>query len=150
MVWSSQKSFPHFRQLTLPLVEFSLLPHIGSEQIPFAPGFCQCALVTTSSGSTLGGSEGFVGARELTLGSGTGGGASFDSNTSRPFSFWLSTARGWNFLALIIWVLNQSLTSSCLTSSRFLWVSSRCLRRVSDCYNQNSSRVHLFNCSNVT
>lgn len=51
----------------------------------------------------------------------------FDSKTSRPLSFWFSTARGWNFFALTICSSNQFLTSSCSSSTRFWWLSSRCL-----------------------
>lgn len=48
------------------------------------------------------------------------------SNTSNPFNFWLSTFSGWNFFARPICARNQSLTSSCCTSSISLCTSSKC------------------------
>jgi hypothetical protein len=65
-----------------------------------------------------------------------GVGASLDSNTSRPFSFWFSTASGWNLLAFCICDSNQFLTSSCSSSTRFWWLSSRCLAGLAEAWRQ--------------
>lgn len=126
MVCSSQNSLPHFLQLTLPFAPPNLLPHVGSKHASLYEGFCQCFRVTYSSGSTARAGSG-MGVEWPLKGFVTGGGGSFDSKTSRPLNFWFNTARGWNFFALSICTLNQSLTSSCCTSSRLAWVSSRCL-----------------------
>jgi hypothetical protein len=147
MVCSSQNSFPHFLQLTLPFVPPNLFPHIGSAHESPYDGLCQCTLVTTSSGSTTRNGSGVECPLEGLAGS---EGVSLDSNTSRPLNFWLRTARGWNFLALFICALNQSLTSSCWTSSRLAWRSSMCLGGVRCAYSIAIQSLYLFSCSNVT
>ena len=126
MVCSSQNNLPHLRQLTLPFTTPRGFPHAGSKQASLLEDRCQCVLVTASSGSGLEISEI---AAPLDVGM-RGAGVAFDSKTSRPLSFWLSTATGWNRFAFTTCFRNQFLTSSCSTSSRSLWSSSRCLVNV--------------------
>lgn len=153
MVCSSQNSFPHFRQLTLPFVPPSLLPHMGSEQALFGACRCQCSLVTSSSGfcGVLGDSclRGSGVVYPLT-GAETGRCSSFGSNTSSPLSFWLMTTNGWNFFALTICDLNHVLTSSCSTTSKCLCASSRCLASVSGGGREMVNSAHLLSWRRVT
>lgn len=157
MVCSSQNSFPHFRQLTHPLVAFSRFPHDGSKQVSYKPRPCQWSLAIISSASKgLAGSgvNACEGAARGRLAPAKVCRFSFDSKTSRPFSFWFKTASGWNRFALSICVLNQSLTSSCRSSSRFWCTSSRCLdwiiivRKGGGWLREVG--IHLFNCRSVT
>jgi hypothetical protein len=90
MVCSSQNRRPHFRQLTLPLSGPSLRSHSGSVHVSLPVGRCQCFRVTSSSGSTT------VSADDRAPGplATATAGVSFDSNTSRPRSFWLISDSG--------------------------------------------------------
>ena len=137
MVCSSQNSFPHCLQFTgvcpppMAICDDIGRLQTGSEHTSRYPWRCQCARVTSSSGSLrMGAGSWCTCVVELLAEWATEGGGegwSFDSNTSRPLSFWFRTARGWNFFALRICDSNQFLTSSCSSSTRFWWSSSRCL-----------------------
>lgn len=117
---SSQNSRPHFRQLTLPLSGPSLLSHNGSVHTSCPVGRSQCFLETSSSGSIT-----VSMARPGAIPTDTGC-VSFDSNTSRPRSFWLMRDSGWNRFALRTCLSNHDLTSSCSASGSSWWISSRC------------------------